>query len=102
MSDSLREMHGTVKWFDPKKGFGFIIGPAGQDIFVHYTQIEGTGFRILEDGEQVIYDAELTSGRGWHATAVKRDPAAKPPVSVHVKRAAPADPSTASEPANGQ
>lgn len=62
---------GVVKWFDPKKGFGFIEGPEGQDIFVHYSQIEGDGFRVLHDAEAVTYDAER-GDKGWHATRVKR------------------------------
>ena len=40
---------GTVKWFDSKKGFGFIVGPEGKDVFVHFTRIEGDGFRSLRD-----------------------------------------------------
>lgn len=47
---------GTVKWFDSKKGFGFILSPEGKDVFVHYTSIEGEGFRALKDGEQVEYE----------------------------------------------
>ena len=62
---------GKVKWFDPKKGFGFIHGPDGQDVFVHYSQIEGEGFRSLKDGESVDY--ELVEGdKGWQARAVTR------------------------------
>jgi len=61
--------HGTVKWFDSRKGFGFILGPEGQDVFVHYTKIEGDGYRVLGDGDEVSYDAEKTD-RGWHATRV--------------------------------
>jgi cold shock protein len=62
---------GTVKWFDSKKGFGFIIGPEGKDVFVHFTRIEGDGFRSLRDGEQVEY--EHTQGeKGLLATSVKR------------------------------
>ncbi len=67
----LRDIEGTVKWFDPRKGFGFIIGPENQDIFVHYSQIEGDGFRVLKDGCRVEYSAEKTE-RGWHATRVVR------------------------------
>ena len=67
----LTDVEGMVKWFDPRKGFGFIIGPEGQDIFVHYTQIAGDGFRVLKDNAKVVYSAEL-GDRGWHATAVKR------------------------------
>ncbi|QOJ01953.1 MAG: cold shock domain-containing protein [Phycisphaeraceae bacterium] len=62
---------GAVKWFDPRKGFGFIIGPEGQDVFVHFSVIEGEGFRALKDGSQVVYDAEDSGGR-WKATRVKR------------------------------
>jgi CspA family cold shock protein len=65
----LQGVEGIVKWFDPRKGFGFIVGPEEQDIFVHYSQIEGDGFRVLKDGTKVLYDAEHTE-RGWHATRV--------------------------------
>ncbi|MFA9477448.1 cold-shock protein [Phycisphaerales bacterium AB-hyl4] len=62
---------GQVKWFDPKKGYGFILGPSGQDVFVHYSQIQGDGFRSLKDGESVSY--ELIEGeKGWQARAVER------------------------------
>ena len=75
MSDStskqIIDVQGVVKWFDPKKGFGFIVGPEGQDVFIHYSKINGEGFRVLEDGSAVSYDAELTD-RGWHATRVVR------------------------------
>jgi CspA family cold shock protein len=60
---------GKVKWFDPKKGYGFIIGDEGQDVFVHYTSIVGDGFRALRDGETVDY--ELTRGdKGFQARNV--------------------------------
>ena len=62
---------GNVKWFDPRKGYGFIVGPEGQDIFTHYSVIEGDGFRVLRDGSRVLYDAEL-SGQRWKATRVSR------------------------------
>lgn len=62
---------GEVKWFDPRKGFGFIIGPEGQDIFVHFSVIQGDGFRVLKDGSSVQYDAEKTD-KGWKATRVVR------------------------------
>ena len=47
---------GNVKWFDSKKGFGFIISPEGKDVFVHFSSIEGEGFRSLKDGEAVDYE----------------------------------------------
>ena len=62
---------GKVKWFDSKKGFGFIIGDEGQDVFVHYTSITGDGFRVLKDGEEVDY--EMVKGdKGYQARNVIR------------------------------
>lgn len=72
-SDTIVNATGIVKWFDPKKGFGFVIGPEGQDIFVHYSRIEGEGFRVLRDGTSVVYDAAKTD-KGWHASRVVRVP----------------------------
>lgn len=70
-STRIVDAQGLVKWFDPKKGYGFIVGPDGQDIFVHFSKISGEGFRVLKDGSTVAYDAELTD-RGWHASRVIR------------------------------
>ncbi len=70
-TQKITDVTGLVKWFDPKKGFGFIIGPEGQDIFAHYSKIQGDGFKVLKDGSSVAYDAELTD-KGWHATRVVR------------------------------
>jgi len=67
---------GKVKWFDPKKGFGFIYGEEGQDVFVHYTSIVGSGFRALKDGETVEYEA-TESGKGFQASRVTRQGTAK-------------------------
>ena len=61
---------GQVKWFDPKKGYGFIYGPEGQDVFVHYSHIQSDGFRTLKDGEWVEYEI-LQGEKGWQARAVK-------------------------------
>ena len=62
---------GKVKWFDSKKGYGFIVGDQGQDVFVHYTSIVGDGFRALKDGELVGY--ELIKGdKGFQARNVQR------------------------------
>ena len=47
---------GTVKWFDAKKGFGFIQQEGGSDVFVHYSNISGQGFKVLEDGDPVEFD----------------------------------------------
>jgi len=69
--NQLCDVQGLVKWFDPRKGFGFIIGPEEQDIFVHFTVIEGDGFRVLKDGSKVCYSAEHND-KGWRATKVQR------------------------------
>ncbi len=70
MSDAqtLTDIEGVVKWFDARKGFGFIVGPDAQDIFVHFSVIEQSeGFRALRDGERVTYSA-ANSDKGWSAT----------------------------------
>ena len=63
---------GKVKWFNDQKGFGFIQSDqAGKDVFVHHTVIEGEGYKTLEDGETVEYEAEASS-KGLKATKVRR------------------------------
>lgn len=62
---------GSVKWFDAKKGFGFILNGEGKDVFVHYSSIEGDGFRSLKDGEQVEYE-QIEGDKGLLARNVKR------------------------------
>lgn len=52
--------NGTVKWFNDKKGYGFIQSEDGQDIFVHHTGINGSGFKSLKDGDHVTFD--ITQG----------------------------------------
>lgn len=69
--DQLDKIEGTVKWFDPRKGYGFVVGPDGQDVFVHFSCIEGDGFKVLKDGTTVEYDARF-EGTRWKATRVKR------------------------------
>jgi CspA family cold shock protein len=74
-------MIGTVKWFDVKKGFGFLLNPDGKDVFVHFSAIEGDGFRSLKDGEKVEYSQE-EGAKGLHATKVRRMTPAREPSRV--------------------
>ena len=50
--------HGTVKWFNESKGFGFITSDEGSDVFVHYSSILGNGFNSLAEGDAVGFDTE--------------------------------------------
>ena len=62
---------GTVKWFNESKGFGFIAPEdGGKDVFVHYSSIQGQGFRTLAENQRVEFEAE-TGPKGLHATVVK-------------------------------
>ena len=62
-------MTGTVKWFNAEKGFGFIQRDNGSDVFVHFSAIQGDGFKSLEEGQQVNFD--ITKGpRGAQAENV--------------------------------
>ena len=62
---------GTVKWFNAEKGYGFITGEDGADVFVHFSAINGEGFKSLEEGQAVTYD--LTEGaRGMQAANVTK------------------------------
>lgn len=62
---------GTVKWFDSKKGFGFILDSQGRDVFVHFSSIVGDGFRSLKDGEPVEYEQQ-EGPKGLLAKTVRR------------------------------
>ncbi|MEP0775254.1 MAG: cold-shock protein [Acidobacteriota bacterium] len=61
---------GTVKWFNDAKGFGFITQESGEDVFVHYSAIQGDGFRTLKEGARVEFD--ITRGpKGLQASNVR-------------------------------
>lgn len=62
---------GKVKWFNNKKGFGFIAQDSGQDVFVHHTSILGGGYKTLNEGETVVFDS-VPSERGLKALNVQR------------------------------
>jgi CspA family cold shock protein len=64
-------MQGTVKWFNAEKGFGFIAPDDGSaDVFVHYSEIQGNGFKSLDEGQQVEF--EVGQGqKGPQATSVR-------------------------------
>lgn len=51
-------MQSRVKWFDNVKGYGFIEATDGKDIFVHYKQIEGDGYKTLREGQEVVFELE--------------------------------------------
>ncbi len=62
---------GTVKWFNAEKGFGFITADSGEDVFVHFSSIQGDGFKSLDEGQAVKFD--ITQGnRGPQASNVER------------------------------
>ena len=67
MSETVK---GTVKWFNESKGFGFLAQPEGEDIFVHYTSIQGSGFRTLKEGQEVEFNIER-GPKGLQASNVK-------------------------------
>ena len=61
---------GTVKWFDDAKGFGFITTEGGEDVFVHFTAIQGNGFRSLSEGAQVEFEV-VQGDKGAQASNVQ-------------------------------
>lgn len=63
---------GTVKWFNNDKGYGFISRESGDDVFVHFSAIQGEGFKRLDEGQKVSFDVE-EGDRGLQAVNVVKD-----------------------------
>ncbi|MFD2681586.1 cold-shock protein [Bacillus seohaeanensis] len=64
-------LEGTVKWFNAEKGFGFIEREGGDDVFVHFSAIQGEGFKTLDEGQKVTFDVEQGQ-RGDQAANVQK------------------------------
>ena len=62
--------NGTVKWFNAEKGYGFITVDGGQDVFVHNSAIDMAGYKVLEEGQQVVFEVG-TGAKGPQAEAVR-------------------------------
>jgi len=62
---------GSVKWFDDRKGYGFIAREGGKDIFVHFSAIQGAGFKTLSEGEEVEFET-VNGPKGEQATNVQK------------------------------
>jgi len=69
---------GKVKWFDNKRGYGFIAQDAGQDVFVHHSSIQGKGYKTLVEGEMVQFDL-VPGDKGPKALNVQRTQPPHPP-----------------------
>ncbi|MBD1380516.1 cold-shock protein [Metabacillus arenae] len=64
-------LQGTVKWFNAEKGFGFIEREGGDDVFVHFSAIQGEGFKSLEEGQKVTFEI-VQGNRGDQAANVEK------------------------------
>ena len=62
---------GTVKWFNAEKGYGFISREEGDDVFVHFSEIQGDGFKSLEENQAVVFEVEKGDDGRLRATAVR-------------------------------
>jgi cold shock CspA family protein len=71
--------NGTVKWFSQEKGYGFLQREGGADVFVHYSAIDGGGFRVLYEGEEVEFDIIEEAKGPKAANVVRLNPPAEPP-----------------------
>ena len=64
-------MKGKVKWFNAEKGYGFILSEEGKDVFVHFSAIEGEGYKTLDEGQEVEFDV-VNGAKGPQATNVTK------------------------------
>ncbi len=71
--------NGTVKWFSQEKGYGFLQREGGADVFVHYSAIDGSGFKVLYEGEEVEFDIIEEAKGPKAANVVRLNPPAEPP-----------------------
>ena len=82
--------NGTVKWFNAEKGYGFItVDEGGQDVFVHYSAIDMGGYKVLEEGQQVVFEV------GTGARARRRSRCASPRPPQHTRASRPRSPGAA-------
>jgi len=63
---------GKVKWFNPDKGYGFVEQESGEDLFVHFSEIQGEGFKTLEEGAEVEFDIAQGQNGRMQATNVRK------------------------------
>jgi CspA family cold shock protein len=90
---------GTVKWFNPRKGYGFIADKEGRDIFVHYASISGDGYKTLNEGETVSFDV-VEGEKGLRAENVVSKAAASSQTKATSKNETTPESSEATEPEN--
>jgi CspA family cold shock protein len=87
---------GKVKWFNTRKGYGFISTADGTDIFVHYSNISGDGYRTLAEGDSVSFDT-VEGEKGLRAENVVQQPATESKPAVESKAATESKPATESK-----
>ena len=76
---------GTVKWFNPRKGYGFIATPDGRDVFVHYASISSEGYKTLTEGELVTFDI-VEGEKGLRAENVIQKSASGKPATAKTEK----------------
>jgi len=77
----MARVSGTVKWFSQEKGYGFLQREGAADVFVHYSAIDGNGFKVLYEGEPVEFDVIEEAKGPKAANVVRLNPPAQPPRS---------------------